>query len=114
MFTARVEEKSPTTFIYVQKAERIDQLPDRIEILMPNAAYQSSLDTPEHRAVLSAVAAEVAGKAMPVSVIIKAQATAAAPTGNSSMDSAREEPLVKKFLEVFRGDLANVKPVKEE
>ena len=113
VFTARVEEKSPTTFIYVQKAERIDQLPDRIEIVMPNAAYQSSLDTPEHRAVLSAVATEVTGKATPVSVIMKAQA-ANAPSGNSSMDSAREEPLVKKFLEVFRGDLANVKPVKEE
>ena len=31
----------------------------------------------------------------------------------SAVESAREEPLVKRFLEVFRGDLAQVKPVKD-
>jgi hypothetical protein len=30
------------------------------------------------------------------------------------MDSAREEPLVQRFLEVFRGDIAQVKPYKGE
>jgi len=30
------------------------------------------------------------------------------------MDSAREEPMVKKFLETFRGDIAQVKPPKGE
>jgi hypothetical protein len=29
-----------------------------------------------------------------------------------SLSSAREEPLVKRFLEVFRGDIAQVKPPK--
>jgi len=30
------------------------------------------------------------------------------------MDSAREEPMVKKFLETFRGDIKQVKPPKGE
>jgi DNA polymerase-3 subunit gamma/tau len=33
---------------------------------------------------------------------------------NSSLNSAREEPLVKRFLEVFRGDIAQVKPPRGE
>ena len=33
---------------------------------------------------------------------------------DSSLSSAREEPLVKRFLEVFRGDIAQVKPPKGE
>jgi DNA polymerase-3 subunit gamma/tau len=33
---------------------------------------------------------------------------------DSLMDSVREEPMVKKFLETFRGDLAQVKPPKGE
>ena len=32
----------------------------------------------------------------------------------AAMESARGEPMVKRFLEVFRGDLAQVKPVKGE
>jgi hypothetical protein len=31
------------------------------------------------------------------------------PAGN-----AKDEPLVKKFLEVFRGDIAQIKPAKGE
>jgi DNA polymerase-3 subunit gamma/tau len=33
---------------------------------------------------------------------------------DSLMDSVREEPMVKKFLETFRGDIAQVKPPKGE
>jgi DNA polymerase-3 subunit gamma/tau len=32
----------------------------------------------------------------------------------SNLDAAKEEPLVKRFLEVFRGDVAQVKPSKGE
>jgi hypothetical protein len=35
-------------------------------------------------------------------------------TDDTSLNSAREEPLVKRFLEVFRGDIAQVKPPKGE
>jgi hypothetical protein len=34
------------------------------------------------------------------------------PSGN--LDAAKDEPLVKRFLEVFRGDVAQVKPSKGE
>jgi hypothetical protein len=33
-------------------------------------------------------------------------------TDDSALNSAKEEPLVRKFLEVFRGDIAQVKPPK--
>jgi len=33
-------------------------------------------------------------------------------TDDKSLSSAKEEPLVKRFLEVFRGDIAQVKPPK--
>jgi DNA polymerase-3 subunit gamma/tau len=37
-----------------------------------------------------------------------------APVSESAMDSAKQEPLVKSFLAVFRGDIAQVKPPKED
>jgi DNA polymerase-3 subunit gamma/tau len=40
--------------------------------------------------------------------------TPARPDSNSNMDAAKEEPLVRRFLEVFRGDVAQVKPSKGE
>jgi len=45
-----------------------------------------------------------------------AAATAAQPgrADDSALSSAREEPLVRRFLEVFRGDIAQVKPSKGE
>lgn len=116
-FVRRVEERSPTTSVYLQKAESIEQLADRIEIAMPNPAYFSGLDTREHRAVLDAAAADLVGKPISLSLIMKKQTPVVRteqPEGSSSVESAREEPLVKRFLEVFRGDLAQVKPVKGE
>ena len=32
----------------------------------------------------------------------------------NALSSAREEPLVKRFLEVFKGDIAQVKPPRGE
>jgi hypothetical protein len=40
--------------------------------------------------------------------------TAVRKADDSALSSAREEPLVKSFLEVFRGDIAQVKPPKGE
>jgi hypothetical protein len=68
------------------------------------------LRTKEHKSVLDAVASELVGKAVSVSLIIKEQQT----SNGTSLESAKDEPLVKKFLEVFRGDLAQVKPAKGE
>ena len=81
---------------------------------MPNSAYHSALDTKEHRTVIDAVAAELVGKPVSVSLIIKGQTSSGRNDSEttSAIESAREEPLVKRFLEVFRGDLAQVKPAK--
>ena len=115
-FARRVEEKSATTAVYLHKAERIEQTADRVEIIMPNSTFLAGLDTKEHRAVLEAAARDLFGKPVSVSLIIKTQTPAgrADTATTSAIDSAREEPLVKRFLEVFRGDLAQVKPVKGE
>src|SRR5262245_11331340 len=115
-FIRRVEDRSATTAVYVQKADRIEQRGDSVEIVMPSA-YLSALETKEHRAVLDAVAGDLTGKPVSVSLIMKEQATVKpepSGTGGTPVDSAREDPRVKRFLEVFRGDLAQVKPVKGE
>ena len=60
-------------------------------------------------------APEPAGKTMEMSEPRTAPPT---PTSrkadDSSLNSVKEEPLVKRFLEVFRGDIAQVKPPKGE
>jgi DNA polymerase III subunit gamma/tau len=115
-FTRRVEERSATTAVYVQKAERIEQRGDSVEIVMPTA-YLPALETKEHRAVLDAVASDLTGRPVSVSLIMKEQAAAKPePSGTpgTPVDTVREDPRVKRFLEVFRGDLAQVKPVKGE
>jgi len=57
------------------------------------------------------------------SPMVAASAAAPAPiskpepkavAGDSAMDSAKQEPLVKSFLAVFRGDIAQVKPPRED
>ena len=77
---------------------------------MTNPAHLSMLQSAEHKNVLDAVASELVGKAVSVSLIMKEQPQKeSAAAGN-----AKDEPLVKRFLEVFRGDLAQVKPAKGE
>ena len=66
------------------------------------------LQSKEHKAVLDAAASELVGKAISVSLIMKEQEKAASP------DNVKDEPLVRSFLEVFRGDLAQIKPAKGE
>jgi len=77
---------------------------------MPNGTPLSMLQSKEHRAVLDSIASEVVGKPVSVSLIMKEQQmkTEGTPEG------AKDEPLVKKFLEVFRGDIAQIKPAKGE
>ncbi len=85
---------------------------------MPNAMYLEAINTPEHQAVFASVGSEVVGKPVTVCLIKKAQQTRHEPQpaadASSAIAAARKEPLVQKFLDVFRGDLAQVKPVKEE
>ena len=80
-----------------------------IQIVIPGGAPSAMLQSKEHKAVLDTVASELVGKAVSVSLIMKDQ-----QREGPSTENAKNEPLVKSFLEVFRGDLAQVKPAKGE
>jgi hypothetical protein len=109
-FTRRVEQKSPITAVYLKKAQSVIRTESGVEVLLQNSASLTVLDTKEHREVLDSAASELVGNAVSVSLIIKE------PSGapGTPMQAAKEEPIVKKFLEVFRGDIAQVKPAKGE
>ena len=110
IFNRRVEEKSPITAVYVQKADRVELIGDDVRIIVANATQFSQLQSKEHKSVLDAAAGELVGKPVSVSLIMKESQS----KDGSSVESAKDEPLVKRFLEVFRGDLAQVKPSKGE
>jgi DNA polymerase-3 subunit gamma/tau len=110
IFTRRVEDRSATTAVYLQKADRIERTDNNVQVVMTNGTPLAMLQSKEHQAVLDTVASELIGKAVSVSLIMeKQQAKAEVAT-----DNAKDEPLVKKFLEVFRGDIAQIKPAKGE
>jgi DNA polymerase-3 subunit gamma/tau len=113
----RAEEQSPITAVYLRKAVRVEQNDNEIRIVMPDKTSLALLDTEEHRKILESAAAELHGKPSSVSLIIKDQplrTDESRAESGSAMQSAKDEPLVKKFLEVFRGDIAQVKPAKGE
>src|SRR5262249_14823275 len=70
-FIQRAEDRSATTAVYLKKADRIDRTADRVEIVMPTSTYLSGIDTKEHRAVIDAVASELVGQPVSVSLILK-------------------------------------------
>jgi DNA polymerase-3 subunit gamma/tau len=110
IFLRRVEDKSATTAVYLQKAERITRSENRIDVVMANGTPLTMLQSKEHKAVLDAIAGELVGKPVSVSLIMKEQHLKA----EGPADNVKDEPLVKKFLEVFRGDIAQIKPAKGE
>ena len=82
-----------------------------MSVFFSSNAPLAMLQSKEHKAVLDVIASELVGKPVSVSLIMKEQST---PSVTPSVQSAKEEPLTKKFLEVFRGDLAQIKPAKGE
>jgi DNA polymerase III subunit gamma/tau len=111
IFTRRVEDRSGAAAVYLQKADRIERTDSGVNVFLSNNAAFAMLQSREHQGVLDAVATELVGKAVSVSLIMKEHST---PSATPSVQSAKEEPLTKKFLEVFRGDLAQIKPTKGE
>jgi DNA polymerase-3 subunit gamma/tau len=109
VFIQRVEDKSAATAIHLQRAERIERSEDGVVVTVANSTTMAMLESKDHKAVLDAVASEVVGKAISVSLIMNQPSRPGA-----NLESAKNEPLVRRFLEVFRGDLAQVKPVKGE
>src|SRR5262249_3568719 len=109
----RVEQESPITAVYLQRAKRVEQTGDTILIVMPDQTGLALLDNKEHKAILNSIAAELVGKAASVSLIIEEQRSQGrndVRPGSGSVESAKEEPLVKRFLEAFRGDIVQIKP----
>ena len=109
IFTRKVEDKSATTAVYLQKADRIERKDDAVQIVVAGTSL-TMLQSKEHKSVMDAVASELVGKAVSVSLIMKEQQQ----SNPAAADSAKDEPLVKRFLEVFRGDIAQIKPAKGE
>src|SRR5262249_32314561 len=103
---------------HLQRAERIEKTESGISIVFADDMGMTLINTPEHKSILESAAGELVGKGTSVSLIMKGQLTArpseAPKETGSSLDSAKEEPFVKRFLEVFRGDIAQVKPAKGE
>jgi DNA polymerase-3 subunit gamma/tau len=110
IFNRRVEEKSATTAVYVQKAERVERAGDAVQIVLTSPTQLSLLQSKEHKTILDTAASELVGKAVSVSLIMKDQQQ----KDGTAVENVKNEPLVKRFLEVFRGDLAQVKPAKGE
>jgi len=110
IFIRRVEDKSAITAVYLQKADRIERTGDTVQVVIGNGTTLAMLQSKEHKTVLDTVAGELVGKPVSVSLIMKEQQ----PKGEVAVDNAKDEPLVKKFLEVFRGDIAQIKPAKGE
>jgi hypothetical protein len=46
-----VEEQSPTTAVYVQKAERVERSGDQVQLILTNPIQLSMLESKEHKAV---------------------------------------------------------------
>jgi DNA polymerase III subunit gamma/tau len=111
IFKRRVEDRSGAAAVYLQKADRIERTDVGVSIFFSNNAPLAMLQSKEHKAVLDSIASELVGKPVSVSLIMKEHST---PSATPSVQSAKEEPLTKKFLEVFRGDLAQIKPAKGE
>ena len=110
IFTRRVESKSPAASHYLQKSERIERTEGTAQEVFASATSHPMLQSKEFKSVLDAVASELIGKPVSVSLIMKEQQQ----PNVAGAETAKDEPLVKKFLEVFRGDLAQVKPSKGE
>ena len=108
-FKRRVEEKSPITAVYVQNVDRIERIGTVVQIFLTNPTHLSLLEAKDHKSALDSVAAELFGKGVSVSLIMKEP-----QNSGGAVENVKDEPLVKRFLEVFRGDLAQVKPAKGE
>src|ERR1700733_1894114 len=86
IFTKRVEDKSATTAVYLQKADRIERKDDAVQIVIAGTSL-TMLQSKEHKSVMDAAASELVGKAVSVSLIMKEQQQ----TGSAAADSAKDE-----------------------
>src|SRR5207247_6539855 len=93
--TRRVEDRSATTAVHLQKAERIERGENHVEVVIASGTPSTMLQSNEHKAVLDAVASELIGKPVSVSLIMKEQQ----PKGELARGNDNEARLVRTFLE---------------
>ncbi len=110
-FRQKVEEKSPTTAVYLERVETVREEEDRIVIEVASKTVANALASTEHKQILEAAASELLGKAISVSHIMdKASGSATEVTSSTSLrESVKNEALVQSFLDVFRGDIKHIK-----
>src|SRR5438093_12495390 len=90
IFTRRVEDRSATTAVHLQKAERIERGENQLEVVSASGTPSTMLQSNEHKAVLDAGARQLIGKPVSVSLIMKEQD----PKGELAGAHANAETLV--------------------
>ena len=114
-YRGSIQASSPTTALYLERATSIDQDEERVQIQVPNASLRSALASSEHLKVLENAASEILGRPASVSLNLAAPLepkTATSPD-NPLRESAEKETLVQSFLDVFRGEITQVKSAKK-
>jgi len=114
-FRQKVEAKSKTTALYLERIGTLREEEDLLVIEVSAKTVAAALESPEHHQVLEAAANELLGKGISVSHVMDTapQATAEGTSGTSLRDSAKNEALVQSFLDVFRGDLKHIKSAED-
>jgi DNA polymerase-3 subunit gamma/tau len=114
LYREAIEAKSPTTALYLERVGNVLQSENLVQIQVPNETLRSALESSEHFEVLQQAAAELLGRATSVSLIM-ASATEDTPESqgdNPLRESAEKETLVQSFLDVFQGEIAQVRSAK--
>ncbi len=114
-FRQKVEEKSQTTALYLERIKTIREEEKRLVIEVSNKVVAAAMDSAEHKKVLEAAAGELLGKEISVSHIMDgaSEGTGEGTSATSLRDSVKNEALVQSFLDVFRGDIKHVKSAKD-
>jgi DNA polymerase-3 subunit gamma/tau len=123
-FRAIVAARRVTVSSYLALASRVrrDGRRLRIEFSVENASGKEFLDRPDARGELEAAAEEAFGEKLVVEVTVSAMAAPSPPApppqkqpqpsaaaGNSKKGQAEEDPLVRKAMDLFRGEVVEVK-----
>ena len=110
-FERLVDSRSATTSVYLRRADGIEHRSGQVEIAFSNETIAAVLASRQHRSALESAASDLLGQPTPVSLVKTEQPAVRSPRSAAAdlAATAREEPLVKSFLEVFGGDVGEVK-----
>ena len=113
-FRKKVLEFSEIASLHLQDSDSINIEDGDVEIKVSIDSALEALETPECKQALEKAASEVLGRKTPVSLVLDSESgTERKETNNNSLqDSAKNETLVRSFLEVFKGEIAQIKDAK--